>query len=115
MSVSAPPPSLVAAFPAYFRWLLPRLSFLARTFPNWQPTSWFRTPARNFVVGGAPQSQHLLAWAVDWTGPRDEAQRFVAVAQSLGVVAIDEGDHVHVQMYPAGVIPSSFFPLNFSV
>ena len=115
MSVRAPPPELVRAYPEFYAWLLPRLNLIARTFPNAQATSWWRSNARNFEVGGAARSQHLLAWAVDFAGPRDEAQGMVELAQALGMVAVDEGDHVHVQMYPAGVIPERFFPRQFSV
>lgn len=115
MSVIAPPAQLVNAYPDFYRWLLPRLNLIARTFPNSQPTSWWRSNARNLDVGGAPRSQHLLGWAVDFAGPRDESRQMVAMAQDLGLTAVDEGDHVHLQMYPAGVIPDRFFPRNFSV
>jgi len=115
MSLQAPPLAFARAFPEFYRWLLPRLNELARTFPNWQATSWYRTPGRNFEVGGAARSQHLLAWAADFSGPRDQARAFVELARRRGLVAVDEGDHVHVQMFPAGVIPDRFFPRNFSV
>lgn len=115
MSIQSPPAQLVNAYPDFYRWLLPRLNLIARTFPNWQATSWWRSNARNLDVGGAPRSQHLLAWAVDFAGPRDQSRQLVALAESVGLVAIDEGDHVHVQMFPAGVIPARFFPRNISV
>jgi len=110
MSVQAPPAQLVNAYPDFYRWLLPRLNLISTLFPNAQPTSWWRSNARNLDVGGARNSQHLLAWAVDFAGPRDESRKLVAVAERLGLVAVDEGDHVHVQMFRAGVIPDRFFP-----
>lgn len=115
MSLRSPPAQLVNAYPEFYGWLLPRLRFIARTFPNAQPTSWYRSQARNFEVGGSPRSQHLLAWAADFSGPRDEARSMVELGRQLGLVAVDEGDHVHFQMYPAGVVPARFFPRNISV
>jgi len=115
VSLEAPPAAFASAYPEFYRWLLPRLNELASRFRNWQVTSWYRTPGRNFAVGGAVRSQHLLGWAADFTGPRDESTAFVQLARQRGLVAVDEGDHVHVQMYPAGVIPDRFFPRNFSV
>lgn len=110
MSLQAPPAQLVNAYPEFYRWLLPRLNLIARTFPAAQPTSWWRSSARNLEVGGAVRSQHLLAWAVDFAGPRDEAMAMVELARNIGMVAVDEGTHVHVQMYPRGVVPIGFFP-----
>jgi hypothetical protein len=67
-------------------------------------TSWGRSRARNAAVGGKPRSQHLVWTAADFAGPtwaKDEARRR---ARSLGLIAFDEGDHLHVQLFPAGVI-----------
>jgi len=115
VSLTAPPAQLVNAYPEFYRWLVPRLQLIARTFPNSQPTSWWRSAGRNFEVGGASRSQHLLGWAADFAGPRDEARQMMLLANQIGLVAIDEGDHVHVQMFRAGVVPASFFPRQFSV
>lgn len=111
--LESPPLELVNAYPEFYRWLLPRLNMIAAMFPNWKPTSWWRSVGRNFEVGGDPRSQHLLAWAVDFVGPRDEARGLIALIRSVGLVGVDEGDHVHVQMFPAGVIPDRFFPKRF--
>jgi len=110
VSLLAPPRQLVDAYPDFYRWFVPRVQLIQRIFPAWQPTSWWRSSSRNLEVGGAVRSQHLLAWAADFAGPRDEAAQLVAVARQLGFTAVDEGDHVHLQMYPAGVIPDRFFP-----
>lgn len=115
MSLQSPPAQLVNAYPEVYRWLVPRLQLMQRIFPAAQPTSWWRSNARNFEVGGAARSQHLLGWAADFSGPRDEARQMVAVARALGLVAIDEGDHVHLQTFRAGVVPDRFFPERFSV
>jgi len=115
MSLTVPPQQLVNAFPEFYRWLVPRLNHIATSFPNSQPTSWYRSPGKNFEVGGSVRSQHLLGWAADFAGPRDEAAAMVALGKGLGLVGVDEGDHVHFQMYPAGVVPPWFFPIQFSV
>lgn len=115
MSVRAPPAQLVNAYPEFYRWLVPRLNALMSEYPDAQPTSWFRSQSRNLSVGGAARSQHLLAWAADFSLPRDRHAALIADARLLGLVAIDEGDHIHVQMFPAGVIPARFFPRQFRV
>ena len=63
-------------------------------------TSWGRTRSHNAAVGGHPYSQHLVWTAADFAGPDQllVKQR----APSFGLVAVDEGDHVHVQLWPAG-------------
>lgn len=70
-------------------------------------TSWWRSPARNVSVGGAVYSQHLLGFALDLVTPRPAA--LVRSLNAVGLVAIDEKDHVHVQAYPAGAIPPEIF------
>jgi uncharacterized protein YcbK (DUF882 family) len=100
---------MVHEFMAFYRWLLPRLNDLLRAFPEAVATSWYRDSLGNRGVGGATYSQHLLAFAADFSMPRGQMRAFTVAATELGMVAIDEGDHVHVQMYPAGVIPKSFY------
>lgn len=67
-------------------------------------SSWFRTFATNRAAGGDPESQHLFALAVDITGPRDVLTRIGRLAQLAGLVALLEGSHLHVQMFPAGAL-----------
>ena len=109
MNLTSPPRELGARYPEFYRWLLPRLNEIERRFPEAHATSWWRSDARNMEVGGAPYSQHLLGWAVDWALPRERHRAMVELAREFGLVAIDEGDHVHVQMYPAGVISKSSY------
>ena len=63
-------------------------------------TSWARAIAPNARVGGHPDSQHLLGWAVD-VAPRYESQLRARLRYRW--VLVPEGDHVHVQMFAAGV------------
>lgn len=107
--LESPPLELIDRHLDFYRWLVPRLNFMAESFPGAVPTSWYRSPAKNLAVGGSPFSQHLLAWAVDWAMPPGQNTAMVKLARELGMVGVDEGDHVHVQMYPAGTIPKSFF------
>lgn len=107
--LESPPPELVDRYLEFYRWLVPRLNVMARFFPEAVPTSWYRSEAQNLAVGGSPYSQHRLAWAADWALPPGQNRHMVNLALELGMVGVDEGDHVHVQMYPAGVIPKTFF------
>ncbi len=67
--------------------------------PPVQATSYIRTPEQNRRVGGAPESQHLVGTALDLIGP---TERMVDFARELGLVGIDEGSHLHLQLFPAG-------------
>ncbi len=62
-------------------------------------TSWFRTKRRNTEVGGRDDSFHLLGLAVDviLDNPADKA-RFIQAAKRLGLDAIDENDHIHLEV-----------------
>jgi len=61
-------------------------------------TSWGRTPAHNQAVGGQPNSRHLTWRGVDVLlddpGQREE---FFKCAVELGLKALDERDHIHIQ------------------
>jgi len=65
-------------------------------------TSWYRTPFGNEAVAGDPFSQHLLALALDLKA--EDQDRLVRRFKDLGLVAINEGSHVHVQKFPAGIV-----------
>ena len=64
-------------------------------------TSWYRDAAHNRSVGGAPDSQHTLALAIDVV-TRDP-RAFAVAAAAAGLQPIIERDHVHLQLLGAGV------------
>jgi hypothetical protein len=74
---------------------------------NVRVTSWQRSRSHNREVSGAEASQHLIATAWDVAGPDQNV--YMQRAQAAGLVAINEGDHVHVQLYRAGVVPDSVY------
>lgn len=64
-------------------------------------TSWWRSWEHNREVGGAPESQHLVALAGDVLTSRP--QELAAAARSWGLVPVLSPGHVHVQLFPASV------------
>lgn len=65
-------------------------------------SSWWRSPAENRQVGGDPYSQHLLGLGVDLVV--EDAQLAVTSLTQFGLVALNEGSHVHVQRFAAGLV-----------
>jgi len=112
MPITAPPPEIASQFGNVYRYLLPRLNFLEQLAVPLLgfPTSWWRSLVRNQQVGGDTRSQHLFGFAADWGGMQaGERDTFVRTARAIGLVAVDEGDHVHVQTFHRGAIPDRFF------
>jgi len=67
-----------------------------------QITSWYRSPQFNRQIGGEPDSQHLFALAMDIAGPQLVFSMFQA--RRMGLVAVMERDHLHVQAFPRGAL-----------
>ena len=64
-------------------------------------TSWFRTKKRNKGVGGSGESFHLCGLGVDCVlDIPDDQDPFIKRARRLGLDAIFEGDHIHLE--PSG-------------
>lgn len=61
-----------------------------------------RTPSHNAEVGGKPNSQHMSGTAMDYVVPGPMKAQFMALAKKGGFQAIDEGDHVHLQVPHGG-------------
>ena len=72
-------------------------------------TSWYRSPADNQRVGGEPRSQHLLGLAADIVFPTIVKASAMRSLRAQGLTVLDEGDHVHVQAYPASQIPDHVY------
>lgn len=73
-------------------------SQLATEFPTVTMTSGARSAERNAQVGGQPNSQHLNGTAADYAVPANQKPAFISRARQLGYQAIDEGDHIHLQL-----------------
>ncbi|MHC1678440.1 D-Ala-D-Ala carboxypeptidase family metallohydrolase [Stenotrophomonas maltophilia] len=73
-------------------------SQLATEFPAVTMTSGVRSAERNTQVGGQPNSQHLNGTAADYAVPANQKPAFISRARQLGYQAIDEGDHIHLQL-----------------
>jgi len=70
--------------------------------PGQQITSFYRTPEQNRAEGGDPESQHLFALAVDLVGPGQRLTQ--TAARNMHLIAVQEYDHLHIQMFPRGVL-----------
>jgi len=99
MTVELPPSALLSRFLPVYRFMVEREIFLESVFPG-PPTSWWRSPFDNRRVGGSPDSQHLLGFAYDVV-PNDP-RGYAELARRVGLIAVEELDHVHVQVLPAG-------------
>lgn len=94
-------------------WWIPYVTVFQRGLGSLQSlsgarvTSYVRSVDHNREVGGDPHSQHLLGIAADLA---PSSYRLVQIAQSMGFgYVLDEGDHVHVQLFPAGSLPGWLF------
>lgn len=66
-------------------------------------SSWWRSVAHNRSVGGHADSQHLLGWAVDVAPVSARVEQAIRSRARFRWVVVRESDHVHVQIFPAGV------------
>lgn len=108
MSLERPPTNLARAvesrLPGAYNAFYARVTSANSGLPV-QATSWWRSTAKNKSVGGARDSQHLLALGLDLVYPNAAVRALGKERmQKLGLVVIDEGDHVHTQLYNAGVL-----------
>lgn len=104
--ISAPPQSIVAEVerwaPGAWRYFLTRVIAGVRSYPGQvSVTSWWRGPDTNRSVGGSPDSQHLIGTALDLWPVRND---LVAALEANGIRAIKESDHIHAQLWGAGVV-----------
>jgi len=103
--LAGPPEGLLRAgwfpFILNFYW---RVVPLFERFRGLALTSWFRTPESNRIAGGSTESQHLFALAMDLNAPGQVLADLAIAASRQGLVSIQERDHVHVQLFPAGAL-----------
>ncbi len=105
MPLQAPPRDLLrSGFQQLILTFVVRAIFVLRNVPGVIPTSWFRTFDENISEGGDPESQHLFALALDLDVPRGSVSRVLQAARAVGLVAVDERTHVHLQLFPAGAL-----------
>jgi hypothetical protein len=88
-----------------------RATQLYQQFP-FQVTSFGRTASRNAAVGGAAHSQHLLWTAADLVpngyGSMSDLEDAANASGLFGYV-LNEGNHVHVQLFAANQLPDWLF------
>jgi hypothetical protein len=65
-------------------------------------TSGYRDQTDNGRVGGVSNSQHMQGSAGDFAVPQAQKAAFMQRAREAGYEAIDEGDHIHVELPPQG-------------
>ncbi|QWF19302.1 D-Ala-D-Ala carboxypeptidase family metallohydrolase [Lysobacter capsici] len=87
---------------------------LSNSFPGTQITSTTRTPQHNREVGGVANSQHLRGTAADFAVPAAQRAAFIEAARQQGFEAIDEGDHVHLELPPGARAPAGRGSLGVS-
>lgn len=105
MAVELPPPHIIQRTLPH---IIAMLGMLARAlvqtpgYEQLRASSWWRDEETNRRVNGHPDSQHLLGLALDVTGPPGVLADFLISSRLQGLVAIDEGTHAHLQLFPAG-------------
>lgn len=61
-------------------------------------SSYLRNPATNAAAGGVSNSLHLVGLAMDLVGPWTELERVAILWRSLGLDAVLESDHLHIEL-----------------
>lgn len=110
MSIQQPPLALAIRLeqrwiPGIWGWFYERANRALRTAPPRTLNSWYRTPLGNRQVQGAVRSQHLVGLALDISPDPGVVEAF----QAAGFQVIDFGTHIHIQAYPAGILPGALF------
>lgn len=107
--ITGPPYELVYRYWPLYEDAFARFRTLMQLNPEGRVSSWFRSPAVNADVGGAPRSQHLMALAIDVVLEDAQVERFIETARWLGLTPVRERGHIHVQRYEAGTLPAYLF------
>jgi hypothetical protein len=85
-----------------------------RYLGNWAEftvSSFGRTKTHNREVGGASSSQHLIWTAADLVPYDGDMAGLAELARETGAFGyvLNEGDHVHVQLFTASSVPAWVF------
>lgn len=103
--LAGPPVSLLRSiWLPVLRIFVRRVILLIQYMPDETLTSWFRTPERNRIEGGDPESQHLFALAMDFAVPLGDLFADAATARSFRLIPDTSRGILHVQLFPAGVL-----------
>lgn len=97
-----PPQHLLGIFWNAYQWLFWQILPTYREDPSLWVTSWWRDPWNNATVGGHPESQHLYGLALDFDS--SNLCQLEENLQNTDLVVVREQTHVHVQVYPAGML-----------
>jgi len=100
--VNVPPVFVVNQVLPELRTFFTKLFAVRAIPPGTRITSWWRSVQSNQAAGGNPRSQHLVGLAFDLASP--DPVSLVNALRDVGLVAVHEVDHVHVQAFPAGTI-----------
>lgn len=114
MSVTVPPSGIWRPLglwiPGLWSAFYDRANAALRAAPGASITSWWRSSSDNRRVGGSTRSQHLLGLALDLVPGRSGLSMAGLEARVRRVgfgFTLNEGDHVHVQLYKAGVLDAA--------
>ena len=114
MSAKAPPREFVESFEEVYRFIIFLSEQIAAFDPTVQFTSWWRDEALNRAVGGNVKSQHLFGFALDLVA--DRSREIEDAVNQVGLFAVAERDHLHIQLFPPGTLERrGFFPEQIPV
>lgn len=80
--------AMVVIVALFYRWRLKQAGLTV--------TSWYRSPWKNAMEGGAKFSQHLIGWAFDVV-PHNNAAHDKVRSLGFGTV-LRESDHIHASV-----------------
>lgn len=102
VSPDVPPMWVIALTWSDLLRFLQKLSTIEVEAGTWL-SSWYRDPVHNAGVSRYSTSAHIAGLAIDLVVPSDQGRAdLVMRSRWAGLGALDEGDHVHLQLLPVG-------------